>query len=320
VFYPRCVSPGCCAILLSMRALCNALLTLLMAALCTSLAHAATAHTALARAYGYQLGDVLTQEVSIELGAGESQASVLSQSLPKLGKQGAWLELVGRSEIARHEDASLHFSLHYQVMNVPREVAVVFLPSPLLKLGKRGAKPGDNESEVKIPAQAISIAPMTKDEAFARAGMEALRPEHEVMPEPASAYKAQAVRWMVAALLMALIALALAWWLHRLRQRGPFARAAREVRRTQEVSTAIHLLHHAFNESAGQSVFAQSLHLFFQKHAHFSGLRADIEQFFQHSRRHFFFVATDQALDLQSIKTLAQHLAQAEKLESAGTS
>jgi mxaA protein len=301
-----------------MRALCNALLTLLLTQLCPSLAQAATAHTALERAYGYQIGDLLTQEVSIELGAAEAGAVIEAQSLPKLGKQGVWVELVRRGEIRRHEDESLHFSLHYQVMNAPREVAVVFLPSPKLNL----VSPSGQSSEVKLPAQGISVSPMSKDEAFARAGMESLRPEQEVMPEPAQALKGRAQRWLFAAITLALMAMALAWWRRRLLQQGPFARAAREVRRTRDAGQAIRLMHSAFNESAGHTVFAQSLEDYLRARPQFAALRAEITHFFFGSRAHFFSLqnTAEQSsgdADLQSIVRFAHSLARAEKAGAA---
>ncbi len=266
--------------------------------------------TQLERAYGYVIGDVIEQRVQLDL---PEAAKLDAASLPKPGKLNAWVELRSAEQM-RGEGPTVNMRLRYQLMNSPREVVVVFLPA--IKLQIWGA---DNvRSEVNVAAQAFSISPLSKDEAFARAGMESMRPAREVQPIATRQYEQ---RVMQALALAALLAAALTVWLwlrnHR-HARGPFARAAATIASLKVTRTldAMIALHEAFNVVAGKSVFAQSLSAFFVQQPHYAEQRSEIEAFFAMSRAQFFGqseqLGQDDAERLQWVSALAKRLARLE--------
>ena len=87
-------------------------------------------------------------------------------------------------------------------------------------------------------------------------------------------------------------------WLPRMG--GPFAKAYRDLRKlphNQEgLQRAVARLHEAFNTTAGQSVFSDTLDEFIMQKPAFGVIRRDIEQFFQISRQVFFEPGAEQKI------------------------
>ncbi len=284
----------------------------------TCVAYAAPVELSIGRAYGYVIGDVIEQTALVEA----AQASTLDMAtLPKPGRQGGWVELVAPVKVARLDEQHLRLQLRYQVMNAPREVALAFLPSYKLKLQLTEGQ----IKEISLPSQAISVSPMSKEEAFTRTGMEAIRPERIVMPMAAEAIAARAKAWFTATVLSFGLAGLLLWWRRRRQAEGPFARATRALRAKLSDEHAIRLVHTAFNETAGHSVFAESLESFFAQHPHYDAMRAQITQFFAMSRQVFFDTSMQgqpagSAQGLQhasSLYELTRHLARIERRSEA---
>jgi mxaA protein len=316
VFNPRCIRCQGCAILTVMFKACNAFAEMLSFRLLMFMfvlgasPHLYAADVAvraeLARAYGYVIGDVIEQRLQLDMPAA---MRLDAASLPKPGKLNAWVELRSAEQ---HANTVV---LRYQLMNSPRDVVVVFLPS--IKLQFIGADAA--RSEVLLDAQALSISPLTKEETFARTGMEAMRPEREVQPLDTHKYERRAMQALaVAAVLTGLLG-AWLWWRKQRLARGPFARAAVAIAslKAEHVLHAMIALHEAFNGVAGRSVFAQSLASFFVQQPQYAGEKKEIEDFFSMSRAQFFGQAAapvrPDADQLEWIASLAKRLARIEK-------
>jgi mxaA protein len=275
--------------------------------------HAAPVDISIDRAYGYVIGDVIEQVAVVDVPRG----SVIDVgTLPKLGRQGGWVELVFPVAVKRLDEEHLRLTLRYQLMNAPREVTVVFLPGIKFKLlGENG-----QFFERSLPAQAISASPITRDEAFTRAGMEAMRPEREVLPMPVETFSTSMWRWLGAAAIAFLGAGAVLWWRRSRQAEGPFARAARSLRMMRESGDAeesIRRMHAAFNETAGRSVFAESLETFFADKPEYQSMRVEITQFYARSRRVFFDPVGKGELQAFSLKDFVRALVRIERRRQA---
>lgn len=316
VFNPRCIRCQGCAILTVMFKACNAfaemlsfrLLMLIFILSVSPHLYAAdvVVRAELSRAYGYVIGDLIEQRLQLDM----PEATKLDvASLPKPGKLNAWVEL--RSA----EQSATTVVLRYQLMNSPRDVAVVFLPA--IKLQFIGADAA--RSEVLVDAQAISISPLTKDETFARTGMEAMRPEREVQLLDTHKHERRAMQALGAAAVLAGLLGAWRWWRKQRLARGPFARAAVAIAslKAEHALDAMIALHEAFNAVAGRSVFVQSLSSFFVQQPQYAIEKNEIEDFFSMSRAQFFGQATapahHDADQLKWIASLAKRLARIEK-------
>jgi mxaA protein len=316
VFNPRCIRCQGCAILTVMFKACNVfaeilsfrLLMLMLVLSASPHVYAAdvVVRAELARAYGYVIGDLIEQRLQIDM----PQAMKLdAASLPKPGKLNAWVEL--RSA----EQAATTVVLRYQLMNSPRDVAVVFLPA--IKLQFIGADAV--RREVLVDAQAISISPLTKEETFARTGMEDMRPEREVQPLDTHKHEQRVMQALGAAAVLAGLLGAWLWWRKQRLARGPFARAAAAMAslKAEHALDAMIALHEAFNAVAGRSVFAQSLGSFFAQQPQYASEKSEIEDFFSMSRAQFFGqAAAPKRHDVDQLKwiaSLAKRLARIEK-------
>src|SRR6202043_1729859 len=136
----------------------------------------------------------------------------------------------------------------------------------------------------------ISIAPLTPRAAFAKGGLQELRPDHPAPTLPTRALRRQLEIWSVAFALTVMIWLA--WWLVRsLRAPAsqPFARALRAILRSGDDNEAAWLaLHRAFDATAGRALQLSTLPALFKQAPQFEPQRAAIEQFYAESSRRFF--------------------------------
>ncbi len=241
------------------------------------------------RPFGYVVGDMLEQELTLTSNASQR---IDEKQLPALGRINAWLEL--RSLAINETSTSTHriyrVTLKYQLPNSPMEVRVLELPSQrFLFLG------ANKPIEVKSTEWPITIGPITPEEVLAREGLEAMR--SDVLPQSidTSVYRQRMIGYALA------LAALVFYWCYRYfgipyltRQKRPFTRTFREISHlakqaeANNFSRSIELIHHALNETAGKSLFVDNVDQFLAAKPLPPNLVSMTREFFQVSRREFF--------------------------------
>lgn len=276
------------------------------------------------RTFGYFLGDVLTREIVLTLGAGETLDMA---SVPLAGPVNYWLELndVKLDTQSRGGSTVYRLLLNYQTFYTPLDPRKLIIPGFALKVS--GAS---GSGEVTVPAFQFISSPIRQ--LFASSSQSsgssvALQPD--VVPYPLTTGRertAMLVSGLIA--LGSLIALAWhqAWWPFHRRPARPFTDAARYLRsntaKLQDASgyrTALLKLHRAFDLSAGHRVLADDVETFLANHPEFEPYADEVEAMFSSSRETFFgnnVESARQQVPLSALANLSSKLAVAER--SAG--
>jgi mxaA protein len=242
------------------------------------------------RAFGYVIGDELEQRVTLRAPAG---VALDSQSLPRAGRTGLWLELAPPrlSSGSAGDGTRYALTLHYQIINAPEQVRTVDLPELDLVFSRRGTL-----LTATVDQWPITIAPITPAYVLARAGLQEMQPDARPVVPDAGRYMWLTLLW--AACIIAIVAGTV------LRRRGipwlrrgarPFAQAAHDIAKLARLPPdrssyrrGLQRLHRAFDRAAGHAVFGEGLAPLLAAHPELLGLRAQIEQFFAASQREFF--------------------------------
>ena len=220
------------------------------------------------RPFGYVLGDTLTQRILL----GPAGREFKPATLPPTERAGLWFARRS-SKIERAEDGRRWLVIDYQLVNAPQTLMTVNLPAVTLK--------SQTGTVLVVPEWPISVAPLTPRAAFAKGGLQELRPDHAAPMLPTLELRRQLEFWMSAFALTVVVWLG--WWLVRsLRATAnqPFASALREIRRTDDDSTTAWLaLHRAFDRTAGRVLQTTTLPALFKRAPHFETQRTAIEEF-----------------------------------------
>jgi mxaA protein len=261
----------------------HVLIAALIAAAHAASSDAATAVPAIVqqpRAFGYVLGDVLTQRVLLQAG-GHDMGAVTP---PSVGRSGVWLE---RRPVSFETDADGRrwMVIGYQVVNAPQTLTTIALPA-LTLTSASGA-------QLQVAEWPASVGPLTPPATFAAGDLQPLRPDRQA-PLLATAGLRRQIAWALGLLLATLLAWA-AWWWRNQREsaRLPFARAWRRMQRLQGAQAASSkdawfCMHEALNETAGQVVHGGSLCALLTRAPYLQPLRAQLEHFYQVSAERFF--------------------------------
>jgi len=253
------------------------------------------------RAFGYALGDVITQRVLLEAAGVPFQLA----KMPGLQRVGIWLERrTARVESAA--DGKRWLIVEYQLINAPRILTTITVPPLLLE--------SSSNAKLLVPEWSVSVTPLTpQSSAFDTAGMGELRPDRQGALIDTAPIKRQV--WIGFLALAATLAAWAGWtlWRNRLAALNqPFARAWHEMRRLDSASPqAWQTLHRAFDRTAGQVMHAETLPLLFDEAPHLQPLRARIEEFFAASSERFFGTGTQGAT--VSIHALCDELQRMER-------
>ena len=260
--------------------------------LLNSMAHAQAApvvHSEEPRAYGWQVGDVMTRRITVEAAAA---FRFDSNSLPRPGRQGAAFELrqVSWDSESAAGGQRHRLRLEYQVFLSPVAVRTLELPPLLLRFDTDG-----RTQDVRVDAWPVTVAPLVPVDVSPRRGLGELQPD---APPPLIDTRAAWQRlWgiaAVAALLLAYLAqvtLGLPWLARRQR---PFAMAWRALRSLPagdaqaQRRAAFICLHEALNRSADGALFEPGLDAFIAAQPRFAALRDELAAFFPSSRLEFF--------------------------------
>ncbi|MEO8630335.1 MAG: hypothetical protein ABI612_19890 [Betaproteobacteria bacterium] len=230
------------------------------------------------RPFGYAVGDVLSQRVALQLNG----RTFTPATLPRAERISAWLERrAPRVESAA--DGRRWVTVEYQVINAPQALTLIKIPSWALQ-GEAGT------GSLNVGEWPISVAPLTPRTAFAKGGLEELRPDRPAPNIATQPLRRHIALWSSA--LIATLAIWLGWLLWRNWQAAagqPFARALRELRTLDErAPEAWQSLHRAFDTTAGRVMQTATLHSLFLRAPQFNPLRSNIEQFFEQSNQRFF--------------------------------
>ena len=241
------------------------------------------------RAFGYQVGDVLSRSVTIHVPDG---LVLDASSLPLPGARGKALELGGVARSSHDEPGGrrIELKLDYQVFLSPPQVRTLELPTFTLRFTGQ-----PREQALRIEAWPVTVAPLVPVEVSARRGLGELQPD---TPAPLIDTRAGRMRLLVddgvLLLLVAYLAqvyLVMPWWS---RAQRPFTQAWRALGRMPHGAceaqrrAAFQRLHEALNLSAGEVVFEPGIDRFIAAQPRFQPLRDDIVTFFRQSRREFF--------------------------------
>ncbi|WP_233806619.1 calcium incorporation protein MxaA [Paraburkholderia sp. HP33-1] len=264
---------------------------LIAAALCgaacaTVSAAALTALVQEPRAFGYVLGDVLTQRVLLEANGRDIGAV----TPPSVGRTGVWLE---RRPATLETDANGRkwMVIAYQVVNAPQTLTQITLPALTLTSAAG--------TQLQVAEWPASIGPLTPQSAFAAGDLQPLRPDRQVPVSGTAGWRRQ-IAWALGLLLATLLAWTSWWWARNWREsaRLPFARAWRQMQRLTPAASSSEAwvcLHRALNETAGQVVHATSLSALLARAPYLQPLRAQLERFYQVSSERFFAPAPNPA-------------------------
>ncbi|TDV19564.1 mxaA protein [Paraburkholderia caballeronis] len=274
--------------------------TFALAVASSSCAFAAAAPTIEPRAFGYVLGDVLTQRVRIDDATGD----IPPTALPSSGRVGIWLER-RPSRMETGADRHRWLVLDYQVTNAPQTLTTIELPA--LTLNLRSGPP------LRIDAWPVSIGPLTPDAVSGSGDLQPMRPDR-LPPRAPIAQLERRLGLSLGALALVLIAWA-AWWGWRNRResaRLPFARAWRDLQPANaDDPAAWRRLHRALDETAGRVVQHGSVAALLAHAPWLEPLHAQLEQFYRQSAARFF--ATADPIAPYPLKQLAHALYLAER-------
>lgn len=261
------------------------------------------------RAFGYQVGDLVTRHVVLQVPAG---LRLDEASLPRLGGRGLALELrsLRRENVAQGE----RLTLTYQVFIAP--VAARTFEMPSFTLHYRGSP---RAQDLRVDAWPVTVAPLVPVEVSPRRGLGELQPDDAPALLPTETLRQRLAVWIAGAVLvaawLAVLQFGLPWWRRRAR---PFAAAWRSVRDLRADAApdawraACRQVHAALDATAGAVLFERDLAAFTARHPAYAGLAGEIRTFFVLSRREFFAAAPREAGDAAWLRDFCKRCRDAE--------
>jgi mxaA protein len=274
---------------------CVAALALVAALACAAplpaLLNAATREP---RAFGYQVGDLVSRSVTVHVPEG---LLLVDASVPQPGTRGQALELrsVTRESASESAGRRIEIRLDYQVFLAPPQVRTVEMPSFTLRF-----KGMPRDQEVRVEAWPVTVAPLAPPEVSPRNGLGELQPDAAPPLINTTAARQRLIGYGLALMLLsgylAFIYLGVPWWS---RAHRPFAQAWRALRRvpSAEHRVAFREVHEALNRTAGEVLFAPGIDRFIAAQPRFQPLRDELIGFFERSQIEFFGEGAQRAED-----------------------
>lgn len=241
------------------------------------------------RAFGHQVGDLLSGSVTVHVPDG---LTFDATSLPQPGARGRALELrrVEHGSTREAGGTRLELTLDYQVFLSPREPGTIETPTLGLRFEGR-----PREQTLRIEGWPVTVAPLVPVDVSPRRGLGEMQPD-DAPPsiDTGSTRLRLAIEVGVLLLLLGWLAqiyIGLPWWG---RRRRPFAVAWRTLgtlpnsNPPEAQRRGMQVLHEALNATAGEVVFAAGIDRFLAAHPRFSHLKGELSEFFEMSSRAFF--------------------------------
>jgi len=239
------------------------------------------------RDFGYTIGDSIRHEMHLSL---SEPHRLDTTTLPETGRLNRWLEISGAEVDVEPGDRNVFYRIivDYQIFNAPPQLTSVTIPQ-LEFLTTGGASP----IPVFIPEWTFSIGPITNSDARHNLN---LRPDRQPQPIPVIG---RGVRLVISTFLLTGLLTYLAyrrWLLPRIkRDRYPFSNALYKLRKLQRLDfepenyrLGLQAFHAAVNVTAGQVVFAGSLHDFLSANTKYLALEAELSALYARSQEVFF--------------------------------
>ncbi len=270
----------------------NALLIALLVWVRPASAAVETVRTFDPRPFGYFVGDLIERTFEIDTAASDKLEPA---SLPRPGALNYWLEIrdVTHKTRVKQGIATHTVSVTYQTFYAPIDPRKISVPE--LRVAVATA---NGPEEVALPGFTFIASPLREifPEKSGETSETFLRPD----PAPKSLLAAAVLERLAAfsiatVAFLALLARQLAWWPFHQRSARPFSRAAREIAHilaapagTAALREAALVLHRAFDESAGERLFAADVPRFIERHPEHVTSSEQIARFFKGSRALFF--------------------------------
>ncbi len=260
------------------------------------------------RDFGYTIGDKIRHEMHLSL---NDPYRLDTTTLPETGRLNRWLEISGAEANVEQHDQNVFYRIivDYQIFNAPPQLTSVTIPQ--LEFLTTG---GANPIPVFIPEWTFSIGPITNP--AARHNLN-LRPDRQPQPIPVIG---RGIRLVISMILLTVLLTYLAyrrWLLPRFkRDRYPFSSALYKLRKLQRLDfepenyrLGLQAFHAAVNATAGQVVFAGSLHDFLSANTKYATLEADLSALYARSQDVFFSnsKAAEPHTSLQELIDICQH-------------
>ena len=241
------------------------------------------------RNYGYFIGDTIQHQYVLAL---NSPYRLQQQTLPEAGRIDHWLQRypVEVMEWTQAGAAFYQITLNYQIINLTSSTQELATPEYKFYFSA-----GEGALSVVVPQWRFRASSLL-DPQHVVSQMQADQP-------PPQWVQSKAVFWLCGA--GVLLSLGGFLYIHGRwpfwqRHNGPFAQACRQLRQLskqgiseQAYLNALRIIHRAFNQTAGRTVFAEDLESFFVQNQRFQKLRQPIERYFTHSRARFFGLRGD---------------------------
>jgi len=270
------------------------------------------------RAFGYQLGDLVTQRLLLPADGRRLETAALPRAerisgwlerrpfqwetdaegrqwllvsyqivnapqtlMPRAERISGWLE---RRPFQWETDAEGRqwLLVSYQIVNAPQTLTAIALPALSLPMSAGPA--------LETDAQLISVGPLTPQTVLGKGGLLDIRPDRPASVAPSAPIARRLQRWLLA--LAGTLAAWMGWWAWRHRResrRLPFARAWRRLRQLDpDQSEAWLCLHQALNETAATVLRAPALPGLLARAPHLQPLHAQLQHFYACSDQRFF--------------------------------
>ena len=252
------------------------------------------------RAFGYQVGDVVSRTVAVHVPDG----LVLDESsVPRPGVIGPAMELrrVTRTTSTTTEPGGrrIELTLDYQVFLSPPEPRTLETPTFTLRFDGQ-----PRAQQVRIEGWPVTVSPLVPVDVSPRRGLGEWQPD---TPPPLIDTTPGSTRLMAcggaALLLLGYLAHVNLLLPGLSRANRPFMQAWRVLRRMPggaseaQWQASIQRLHEALNLTAGEIVFEPGVDRFIDARPRFGHLRSDLVAFFQLSRRAFFARGAQESAD-----------------------
>lgn len=262
------------------------------------------------RAYGYQVGDLVTRRVTLHLPAGWT---IDPESLPRPGGRGRSIEL---RRVERHDEGTaVRLDLEYQVFLAPQAARTIEIAPWRLKVNGAG-----RTEELRVEAAAVTVAPLVPVEVSPRRGLGELQPDRAPPLVDTTRWRWRLALWGALALLPLGLLLAVhvgvPWQAAR---RRPFGQAWRALLRLPaepsgaEWRAACRTLHEALNRAAGEVVFERTLGRFVAAAPRYRELHDELARFLALSNREFFGGGAFEPGQAAGLLDLARRLRDAER-------
>jgi len=260
------------------------------------------------RDFGYTIGDSIRHEMHLSL---SEPYRLDTTTLPETGRLNRWLEISGAEANVEQRDHNVFYRIiiDYQIFNAPPQLTSVMIPQ--LEFLTTG---GASSIAVFTPEWTFSIGPITNSDA--RQNLD-LRPDRQPQPIPVIG---RGIRLMISTFLLTVLLTYLAyrrWLLPRFkRHRYPFSSALYKLRKLQRLDfepenyrLGLQAFHAAVNATAGQVVFAGSLHDFLSANTKYATLEAELSALYARSQDVFFSnsKAAEPHTSLQELIDICQH-------------